>query len=184
MASALIIGDGPAGLSAALFLARAGHEVTVFGTDGSAMHYAHLHNYLGIPEVGGTAFQQVARQQVSDAGARLDERQVTSITRDGDRFTAAVEGDPAAATGDYVVLAAGKTAGPLAEALGVQVTAEGVDTDRDGHTAVDRVYVVGRLAKPGRSQAIISAGIGAAAALDIVAREAGHDVTDWESPPE
>jgi hypothetical protein len=34
-----------------------------------------------------------------------------------------------------------------------------------------------------RSQAIISAGDGARAALDILSREAGKDVRDWDSPP-
>jgi hypothetical protein len=48
---------------------------------------------------------------------------------------------------------------------------------------MDRVYVVGRSARPERSQAIISAGAGAAAALDILAAEAGKNVTDWDSPP-
>jgi hypothetical protein len=44
--------------------------------------------------------------------------------------------------------------------------------------------VIGRSARPGRSQAIISAGDGARAALDILAREAGKDVQDWDRPPE
>ena len=48
---------------------------------------------------------------------------------------------------------------------------------------MDRVYVVGRSARPKRSQAIISAGAGAAAALDVLSREAGEDVQDWDSPP-
>jgi thioredoxin reductase len=46
---------------------------------------------------------------------------------------------------------------------------------------MDRVYAVGRSARPERSQAIISAGAGATAALDILAREAGKNVTDWDS---
>jgi thioredoxin reductase (NADPH) len=38
------------------------------------------------------------------------------------------------------------------------------------------------VARPDRSQAIISAGAGAVAALDILSREAGRDVHDWDSP--
>jgi thioredoxin reductase len=45
------------------------------------------------------------------------------------------------------------------------------------------VYAVGRLARPGRSQAIISAGDGAAAAIDILSRVKGEDFADWDSPP-
>ena len=48
---------------------------------------------------------------------------------------------------------------------------------------IDRVYVVGRAVRPARSQAIISAGAGAVAALDILAREEGKDVQDWDTPP-
>ena len=70
MTTAIIIGDGPGGLSAALFLAKNGVDTTVLGKDNTAMHYAELHNYLGIPMIGGTEFQQVARGQVKDKGAR------------------------------------------------------------------------------------------------------------------
>lgn len=182
MASTIIIGDGPAGLSAALFLAKNGHDVTVFGTDGTAMHWAHLHNYLGVPDTGGTAFQQLARQQVADRGVDVVAAEVTDVVPVEGGFT--VTADGAAHTSRYLVLAGGKAAVGLARTAGVEVTAEGVATDRDGRSAVDGVYVVGRLAKPNRSQAIISAGMGAAAALDILAREAGTDVTDWDSPPD
>ncbi len=54
---------------------------------------------------------------------------------------------------------------------------------RDGATEIDRLYVVGRTARPTRSQAIISAGDGAAAALDILADIKGSDVQDWDTPP-
>jgi thioredoxin reductase (NADPH) len=66
--------------------------------------------------------------------------------------------------------------------VGLDATGDGLDTDRHYRTAVDRVYAVGRLALPNRSQAIISAGAGAIAALDVLSREAGKDVHDWESP--
>ena len=55
--------------------------------------------------------------------------------------------------------------------------------NNDGRSSDSRVYVVGRSARPARSQAIISAGAGAAAALDILSREAGKDIHDWDTPP-
>ena len=75
---------------------------------------------------------------------------------------------------------------PLANSLGIQTTDgedEIVPVDRNGKTAIDAVYVIGRSARPTRSQAIISAGDGAAAALDILSRIEGKDVQDWDSPP-
>jgi thioredoxin reductase (NADPH) len=182
MTSTIIIGDGPAGLSAALFLGKKDHSVTIFGTDDTAMHWAHLHNYLGVLDTGGTEFQQTARQQVADLGVPVTAGEVTEVAAaEGGGFTVTADGGTHRCT--YLVLAGGKTSVGLAKAVGVEVTAEGVDTDRDGRTSVDGVYAVGRLAKPNRSQAIISAGMGAAAALDILSREAGTDVTDWDSPP-
>ncbi|WP_157965139.1 FAD-dependent oxidoreductase [Euzebya rosea] len=183
MTSTIVIGDGPAGLSAALFLAKNDHHVTVYGGDETAMHWAHLHNYLGVPDIGGSAFQEVARQQAVDRGATLVEEVVTAVRVEGDRFAVSTEGTHTDASADYLIIAGGKTATSLAESLGIESGPNGVDTDRDGRTVVDRVYVVGRLAKPNRSQAIISAGAGASAALDILSREAGDDVHDWDSPP-
>ena len=49
---------------------------------------------------------------------------------------------------------------------------------------LDRAYAIGRLVRPERSQAIISACAGATAALEILSREAGTDVHDWDTPPE
>ena len=53
MADVLIIGDGPGGLSAALFLAKNDMNVTVFGQNKTLMHDAMLYNYLGIPQITG-----------------------------------------------------------------------------------------------------------------------------------
>jgi thioredoxin reductase len=58
-----------------------------------------------------------------------------------------------------------------------------VVTDKNGRTSVPGVYAVGRSARPGRSQAIISAGDGAVVALDILSKEKGQDVVDWDTPP-
>tara|TARA_Y100001970_G_scaffold294161_1_gene447726 strand:+ start:5136 stop:5693 length:558 start_codon:yes stop_codon:yes gene_type:complete len=183
MAAIAIIGDGPGGLSAALFIARAGHDVTVYGADETVMHYAFLNNYLGIDAISGTDFQSSARQQVLNAGATISEERVTAVAIVGEGIEVATESDTA--TADFVVLGEGKQM-PLANSLGIQ-TNEGDDevvpVDRNGKTAIERVYVVGRSARPTRSQAIISAGDGAAAALDILSQIEGKDVQDWDSPP-
>src|SRR5688500_18947446 len=67
----VIIGDGPGGLSAALFLAKNGMSTVVYGQDKTAMHWALLKNYLGVPEISGTDFQSIARTQVSAFGGRV-----------------------------------------------------------------------------------------------------------------
>jgi thioredoxin reductase (NADPH) len=180
---AIVIGDGPGGLSAALFLAKNGKEVVVFGQDKTAMHWAMLENYLGIPKIHGTEFQKIARGQATGMGATVREERVETVEKTPDGFRVLTEGGEAL-TSRYLILSEGKSP-RLAKMLGLSFTPEaGVDADRHGHTAVTGAYVVGRLARPGRSQAIISAGDGAAAAIDILSRDKGEDVTDWDSPPE
>lgn len=181
MASVAIVGDGPGGLSAALFLAKNGHEATVFGTDKTAMNYAYLHNYLGIPEIAGTEFQRIARKQAESVGAALRDEEVTGVAA-GDGFT--VTTASGSDTFDYLILTEGKNP-ELAKSLGLSLDDAGViEVDRDYRSSLDKVYVVGRSARPTRSQAIISAGAGATAALDILALEEGKDVQDWDTPPE
>ena len=180
MPTVIVIGDGPGGLSAALFLAKNKVDVVVFGDDKSAMHYAYLKNYLGIPEIAGTDFQKLAREQVTAVGARLRSDRVEAVAGKAGRFEVTTENDKLIAK--YLVLSEGK--GPrLAKTLGLEFDdAKGIATDRNAHSSVEGVYVVGRSARPGRSQAIISAGDGAAAAIDILSREAGHDILDWDEP--
>ncbi|MDP8977498.1 MAG: FAD-dependent oxidoreductase [Actinomycetota bacterium] len=180
MARVIVVGDGPAGLSAALFLAKNGQEVVVYGRDDTAMHYAELHNHLGIPQIDGTEFQTVARGQVAEQGAAIREEQVDQVVREGDAFV--VHADGGEDRGDYLVIAGGKAAQRLAEQVGAERREGAVVVDDAYGTDVEGVYAVGRVARPNRSQAIISAGAGAVAALDILAREAGRNVTDWDTP--
>ncbi len=181
MATVLIVGDGPGGLSAALFLAKKGQTVHVFGGDETPMHKARLFNYLGIDDITGSDFQERARAQVEKLGATLHAHKVTSAQRDGAGFRVTT-GDGQSFSGDYVILAAGSKS-PLAKELGLDCDDRGfVITDREAATSVDRAYAVGWSARPDKVQAIISAGDGAAAALDILSREAGKAIHDFDVP--
>jgi thioredoxin reductase (NADPH) len=181
--SVIVIGDGPGGLSAALFLAKAGVDVTVYGQDKTAMHWALLKNYLGIPEVRGDAFQKTARAQVSALGAKIVDARVESVAKSAEGYTATLESGQTV-QGRFLILSEGKSP-RLADQLGLARVADGagLKVDHNGQTSLPGVYAVGRLVRPERSQAIISAGDGAAAALDILSTVQGKAVQDWDSPP-
>lgn len=182
MPNVIVIGDGPGGLSAALFLAKNKLDVVVLGEDKTAMHWAWLKNYLGVPEISGSDFQKTARDQARAAGAEIRDAHVESIARDAAGYRVTLAGDEAI-TAKYIVLSEGKLP-RLAKQLGLEFDeVRGIETDRNARSSLEDVYVVGRSARPGRSQAIISAGDGAAAAIDILSREQGKDVVDWDEPP-
>jgi thioredoxin reductase len=181
MADVLIIGDGPGGLSAALFLAKNDMAVTVFGQNKTFMHDAMLYNYLGIPEVTGTEFQEISRRQVEGFGGKILDVEVTEVETGGVEFSVST------ATGDkhqgkYLIVATGFEEA-LVEKLGLGTDSDNDDAiiaDREGKTAVENLYVIGWLTRGQRTQAIISAGEGAAAALSILSTEAGRDVHDFD----
>lgn len=181
MADVIIIGDGPAGLAAALFLAKNGMEVEVYGKDESWVHKALLKNYLGIPEIDGPEFLEAARSQVTALGAKLIDAEVTAVQTRDDGF--AVEtGDGQPKTARYLVVAAGPKA-RVVQSLGIDLEGGYAPADRNGRTSVDRLYVAGWSTRADKVQAQISAGDGAAVALDVLSREKGKDFHDFDSLP-
>lgn len=180
---AIVIGDGPGGLSAALFLAKNGLKVRVYGQDKTAMHWALLRNYLGLSEIHGSEFQKIARQQVEAMGATLVDARVEHVAKTDGGVEATLEGG-AKVQARFLILSEGKSP-RLAKELGLAFEPSGaVRVDINGKTSMEGVYAVGRLVRPERSQAIISAGDGAAAAVDILSTLRGESVQDWDSPPE
>jgi thioredoxin reductase len=180
-ADVIVVGGGPAGLSAALFTAKNGLETTVFDTDDTWLHFAHLFNYLGIESIDGDAFLEIAREQVDGFGA--DRRQgeaVTAVESGDDGFT--VSTDDGEYHADYVVLATGDDRS-LAEGLGCSMTdADRVEVDVTMETSVEDVYATGAMVREEEYQAVISAGDGGAAALNILSKEKGEHFHDFDTP--
>ncbi|SEW31221.1 NAD(P)/FAD-dependent oxidoreductase [Halobacterium jilantaiense] len=180
MTHVAVVGGGPAGLSAALFTAKNDLETTVFDADETWMHKAHLFNYLGIESEDGTAFVEDAREQVAGFGVDYRETEVTGVSEAEDGFTVATEDGEVEA--DYVVLATGADRS-LAEDLGASFTDEDVvDVDVDMETSVRGVYATGAMVRAEEWQAIIAAGDGAAAALNILSAEKGEHFHDFDVP--
>jgi thioredoxin reductase len=107
----VIVGGGPACLSAALFTAKDGLETVVFDDDGTWLHTAHLFTSLGVGSQDGAAFLVTARADGDGFGAerRQDEPMIdVATTDDGFRVTTG-EGDHEA---DYLVVATGSDRDP------------------------------------------------------------------------
>jgi thioredoxin reductase (NADPH) len=181
MTHVAVVGGGAAGLSAALFTAKNDLETTVFDTDETWLHKAHLFNYLGIESEDGTEFVADAREQVAGFGATIHENtEVTGVSETDDGFIVATEDDQVEA--DYVVFATGADRS-LAEDLGAAFTDEDVvDVGVDMETSVQDAYATGAMVRAEEWQAIISAGDGAAAALNILSKEKGEHFHDFDTP--
>ncbi len=181
MADVTIVGGGPAGLTAGLFLQKNGQEATVFDTDRTWMHKAHLFNYPGIGSVDGTAYLETLRKQVDSFGVTREQGvEVTDVSTAEDRFAVETADDETHET-DYVVLATGANR-DLAEALGCAFDDDIVDVDVTMETSIDDAYATGAMVRAEEWQAVISAGDGAAAALNILTKERGEHFHDFDVP--
>ncbi|MFC4246178.1 FAD-dependent oxidoreductase [Natribaculum luteum] len=177
----IVVGGGPAGLSTALFTAKNGLETTVFDTDETWMHKAHLFNYLGVGSIGGSEFMATARQQVDAFGVdRHQGEQVTGVaSSDGGFVVETEDGDYDAR---YVIFATGANR-ELATDLGCETDDDGVvEVDLDMETSVDDAYATGAMVRPEKWEATIAVGDGAAAALDVLSKERGERYHDFDVP--
>jgi thioredoxin reductase (NADPH) len=177
----VIAGGGLAGLSCALFLARAQVGVAVFDSGQSSLRRVErVHNYLGFPDgIGGAELVDDGRRQAQRFGAILLDADITQVQRRDEGF--AMQALEDRYESGYFVLASNKRT-DLAKQLGLQLGGFGgkfVEVDGDGQTAVPGCYAVGRITGL-PSQAIISAGDGAKRAIGLIQKIRGGYYIDHD----
>ena len=89
-ADILILGYGPAGISAALYGLRAGLDVLIVGKDGGALSKAHaIQNYYGLEKpLTGEELLKVGKKQALELGAKIVDDEVMDLMFDGTGFVA------------------------------------------------------------------------------------------------
>ncbi len=105
----IIIGSGPAGLSAAIYAKRAGLELLVLEkapmSGGQVLNTYEVDNYLGMPGMNGFDMGMKFREHADKLGIDFQEAQVRSLTvRDGVKVIGTDDGELEAKT---VILATG-----------------------------------------------------------------------------
>ena len=81
MQDVVIIGSGPAGLSAALYMLRGGFSTTVIGKDNGALEKAEkIQNYFGLERpLSGHELVEIGKKQVLDLGGNILQDEVVQL---------------------------------------------------------------------------------------------------------
>ncbi len=195
-----VIGGGPAGLSAGVFLARAGLETMIFEHGKSTLQKcAHLENYLGFPAgIRPNTFLDIARDHAETAGCGIVRSEVTAVRQpepDGFILECAegFPGDSSRTDGvgtlrvQFLLVVSWSDTEFLAP-LGVDTHEEAghddiqvVDVDHDGRTNIEGLYAAGRVTDQ-HHQAIVNAGHGAHVALTLIEDIQPQFYNDWVVP--
>ncbi len=96
MTDILVVGAGPAGLTAALYACRAGKTVLVLEKEtfgGQITHSPKVENYPGIAQMSGTLFADKLLEQTLAQGAEVEMETVTAVRREGEAFAVETEGE-------------------------------------------------------------------------------------------
>lgn len=179
-----VVGAGPAGASAALFLAKAGKKTLVIDSDQSITKRAWIENHYGVEAIAGPDLVELGKKQAAKFGAELVAGKVTNIVQAGDGFRLETE-DGKTYEAKQVILATGLSV-ELAEKIGLR-TKPGtepriktvIDVDPAGKTNIPGIWAAGTVA--GTSvHTIITAGDGARVAINLISELNGERYVDHD----
>lgn len=95
MRDLVIVGSGPAGLSAAVYAKRAMMDVVVLEKEafsgGQIVSTEQVDNYLGLPGISGFDMGMKFREHADTFGVEFDDREVTAIEDHGDHKKVSLE---------------------------------------------------------------------------------------------
>jgi thioredoxin reductase len=183
----LIVGGGVAGLTAAIYTARAGLDTLVYdGGESILRRNAHLENFPGFPAgVNPRLFADMLHAQATRNGADLVDGQITRLEHaegDGGFLVTAADGDSIRA--DSVVAASWSNTDyldPVAPDIRSAGSKAFLEGDEHGRTSVDGLYAAGRLAER-YHQAVVAAGDGAETAITLIHDSETPFYHDWVAP--
>ena len=159
----IIIGSGPAGMTAAIYARRAGLDALVLEKDamgsGQIAVTEQVDNYPGLPHIGGYELGEKFREHAEELGASFSENEVAALTKTDGIFTVFMK-DGTSVTGKSVIYAAGTSYRrleiPGSQLLGVSycATCDGafyqnktVAVVGGGDTALEDALYLSRMAK-------------------------------------
>jgi len=104
----VVVGGGPAGMTAALYSTRLGHDTAVVSRGGGrAAMMQEVHNLLGVrEETSGAEFLGIGQEQLTEYGCEIHRDMVSSCSR-GDDERVTLSGNSADYEAEMVVLATG-----------------------------------------------------------------------------
>ncbi|MDQ0088263.1 thioredoxin reductase [Paenibacillus anaericanus] len=185
VAEVIVIGAGPAGASAALFLAKAGKETLVLDSNASMTKRAWIRNHYGAKDVSGPDLLKTGREQAETLGAKFIEEKVTVVDTNGGKKVTVKTESGRSYEASHIILATGAIT-ELASAIGLELR-DGrepriktvIATDGNGRTSKPRIWAAGTVA--GVSvHTIITAGDGAKVAIELISELNGERYVDHD----
>lgn len=183
----VIVGGGPAGGSAAIFLAKAGLNVLVCDSGQSITKKAWVENHYGIggPITGPELIEQGKKQAIMH-GAQWKEAQITDIRRDAEHDALLVQTEAGETYETRQVILTTGLWTDLAEKIGLKVVPGRepriksiIEVDKDGRTGVPGIWAAGTVA--GVSvHTIITSGDGARVAINLLSELKGERHVDHD----